>query len=88
MVGSRCPSSDGDIAFAPVPELMRHPEWIEVRTLVRSDGTKAEALPPIEALAPGAIVENQLAWSPDGLWLIREPMPPRPRIVLRSERWS
>jgi Tol biopolymer transport system component len=38
-------------------------------TLVRGDGTKAEALPPSEAVAPGAIVENQLAWSPDGRWL-------------------
>jgi Tol biopolymer transport system component len=39
-------------------------------TLVRSDESNADALPPIEAVAPGPpSVDSQLAWSPDGRWL-------------------
>jgi Tol biopolymer transport system component len=69
MVGSRCPNSDGDIAFAPGATAYAISRMDGSVTLVRSDGTKAEALPPIEAVGPGVFVENQLAWSPDGRWL-------------------
>lgn len=70
MVGSRCPNSDGDIAFAPGATAFAISRMDGSVTLVRSDGTQAEVLPPLEASGPGGFADpNQLAWSPDGRWL-------------------
>ncbi len=68
-IGSRCSTSDGDISFAPRATAYAISRMDGSVTVVRADGTRTSALPPIESLAPGAFVENQLAWSPDGRWL-------------------
>ena len=69
-VGSRCQDSDGDIAFSPGGAAYAISRMDGSVTIVRSDGAKADVLPPLEVSGSGGFGDpNQLAWSPDGRWL-------------------
>jgi Tol biopolymer transport system component len=69
MIGSRCPNSDGDIAFSAAAAAYAFSRIDGSVTVTRSDGATAEVLAPLEVGAGGFADPNQLAWSPDGRWL-------------------
>jgi Tol biopolymer transport system component len=67
-VGSTCPNSDGNVAFAPRATAYAMSELDGSVTIVRGAGAPIKALDPI-TLNDGSLTQVDLAWSPDGRWL-------------------